>query len=81
MDFPLTLRCFALALTLVSVALIPLFARRGAAGGSVVGASSRLPAGMMPRPQWPAALTRAGIVCLLLSFVVLMAVCEQVLAP
>jgi hypothetical protein len=76
MDFPFALRCFAFMLTLVSIALIPLVAHRDAS----IAAPSPLPAGVLPRPHWAAALTRAGIVCLLLSFVVLMAACELVLA-
>ncbi|WP_118180637.1 hypothetical protein [Paraburkholderia phosphatilytica] len=75
MDYSFALRCFALMLTLISIALIPLVARRDAS----IAAPSPLPAGVLPRPRWHAALTRAGVVCLLLSFVVLMAVCELVL--
>lgn len=75
MDYSLALRFFVVMLTLICIALVPFIARRDPAP---VAHTVRIHS--MPREQWPGMVTRAGVVCLLVSFVLLLALCEFLLA-
>jgi hypothetical protein len=75
MDYSLALRFFVFMLTLICIALVPFIARRDPAPVAHI---VRIDA--LPCAQWPGRVTRAGVVCLLASFVLLLALCEFLLA-
>ncbi|CAG4905330.1 hypothetical protein [Paraburkholderia saeva] len=74
MDYSIALRFFVIILTLISIALVPIVMRRDPAP-----ASGMLGIQVLPRPQWPGILTRAGFLCMLASFVLLLMFCAFML--
>lgn len=70
MDLPLALQCFAVMLTLICIALVPFVIRHEPKPMPRI-----VSIAILPRCQWPGVLTRAGIVCLLVSFALLIAAC------
>ena len=76
MDYSIALRFFVILLTLISIALVPIVMRREPA--LIAGMSSIQ---VLPRPQWPGILTRAGFICMLASFVMLLMFCAFLLQP
>ena len=85
MDYSLALRFFVIILTLISIALVPIAMRREPAlitGMSGMSGMSCMPGiQVLPRPQWPGILTRAGFICMLASFVMLLMFCAFLLQP
>jgi hypothetical protein len=72
MIYSIALRVFAFALALICIGLMALVAHSLPASGTVV----RLPRAIdLPVPHWPDLMLRSGTVCLLVSFVVLIATC------
>ncbi len=66
MDFSLALQLFAGMLTLICVALVPFAIRdEPAAMPRTVSIAA------LPRSKWPGVVTRAGVICLLGSFAML----------
>jgi hypothetical protein len=75
MNVYLTLETLAIALALLCVALMPASIRID------TGLARRIvPLDRVPGMRWPALLTRAGLVCLLASFVLLLVACYYILA-
>jgi len=74
MDYSIALRFFVIMLTLICIALVPIAARRDPAPVAGV-----LSINVLPRRQWPVILTRAGFVCMLASFVMLLMICAFLL--
>ncbi len=74
MDYPLALRFSVGVLTLICIALAPVIARRDPAPVAHI---VRIDA--LPRARWPGVMTRAGVVRLLASFVLLLMLCEFLL--
>lgn len=74
MNYSIALRFFVIVLTLISIALVPIVMRREPA--PVAGMPSIQ---VLPRPQWPGILTRAGFICMLASFVMLLMFCAFLL--
>jgi hypothetical protein len=72
MTYSIALRMFALVLALICIGLMTIVAHYMPASGRVV----RLPRAVhVPAPLWPDFMLRGGVVCLLVSFVVLIATC------
>ncbi|CAH2891743.1 MAG: FIG00455022: hypothetical protein [uncultured Paraburkholderia sp.] len=75
MELSVALQIFAVALALLCVALVPVAIRRdpGLARPIVRIDGFR-------RPRWPNVVTRVGVACLLVSFVLLLSACYCMLA-
>ena len=75
MELSAALEIFAVALALLCVALVPVAIRRdpGLARPIVRIDGFR-------RPRWPSVVTRVGVACLLVSFVLLLSACYCMLA-
>ncbi len=75
MELSVALEIFAVALALLCVALVPVAIRRdpGLARPIVRIDGFR-------RPRWPNVVTRVGVACLLVSFVLLLSACYCMLA-
>jgi hypothetical protein len=72
MSYSIALRVCAFVLALVSIGLMTVVAHFVPARKAVM----RLPRGIrVPTPHWPEFVLRGGVVCLLVSFVVLIATC------
>jgi hypothetical protein len=69
-DYTLALRFSAVMLTVLCLLLATLIGRR-----DPLPLESKIRIDTLPRARWPAILTRAGIVCLLGSFVLLLMAC------
>jgi hypothetical protein len=74
MDYSLVLHLSILILALMCLALVPVIARRDPAPLVRI---ARIDA--LPREQWPGLMTRAGFVCLLVAFILLLLACELML--
>ncbi|TAL98089.1 MAG: hypothetical protein EPN73_04325 [Paraburkholderia sp.] len=82
MDYSIALRFFVILLTLISIALVPIAMRREPALITGMSGMSCMPGiQVLPRPQWPGILTRAGFICMLASFVMLLMFCAFLLQP
>ncbi|MDE1183754.1 hypothetical protein [Paraburkholderia sp.] len=74
MDYSFALQVFAVLLSLISLALVPLtLPMRATSLDAIVSIDA------LPRARWPALLTRAGTVGLLASFVALLGGCYLLL--
>lgn len=72
MTYSIALRVFAFVLALICIGLMALVAHYLPASA----AATRLPRAIhVPMPHWPDFMLRGGTVCLLVSFVVLIATC------
>jgi hypothetical protein len=72
MSYSIALRIYALVLTLISIGLMAVVTHYMPARRAAV----RLPRAVrVPAPHWPELMLRGGTVCLLMSFVVLIATC------
>jgi len=74
MDYSLVLHLSILILALMCLALAPVIARRDPAPLVRIVRIDTL-----PREQWPGLMTRAGFICLLAAFVLLLLACELML--
>jgi len=72
MSYSTALRVYAFVLALICIGLMAIVAHFV----PVQRAAVRLPRAMrVPAPHWPVIMVRGGMVCLLMSFVVLIATC------
>ncbi len=72
MTYSIALRVFAFVLALICISLMAMVAQYMPASSRAV----RLPRAVhVPAPHWPDFMLRGGLVCLLVSFVVLIATC------
>jgi hypothetical protein len=72
MSYSIALRVYAFVLALISIGLMAVVAHFVPAQKAAL----RLPRAIrVPAPHWPEFMLRSGMVCLLMSFVVLIATC------
>ena len=71
MNYTFALRFFAVMLTILSVVLATLVMRH-----DPVPLQSIIRIEVLRRAQWPSVMVRAGTVCLLVSFVLLLMLCD-----
>lgn len=74
MDFSFAIQSFACMLSLICIVLVPIVIRR-----DPVPVMSIVGTGQLSDTRWPGRATRIGTVCLLASFVILLAECYVLL--
>lgn len=74
MDYTIALRFFAIMLTILCVTLATFLVRH-----DPLPVNSTIQIAALPRAQWSSILTRTGVMCMIASFVLLLAVCSFLL--
>ncbi|OLL27429.1 hypothetical protein BTH42_33045 [Burkholderia sp. SRS-W-2-2016] len=70
MDLILALRIVAVVLTVACLSIATLMVQH-----DLLSVTSTTPIEVLPRARWPAILTRAGMMCMLASFVLILWIC------